>query len=209
VYEILFPGAPLPRSPYIEPELSEALSEFQDFCTRERATLVRQYVESQLPEVLRPHEDEILAFSQGLEEECNEILVRAYEERYGGREDEISQSSPTEVDPRNPSPHSMPGLATSGSSMDDLAASPNGVARSHELGMQQSPSQPPSLELDHSNGSDNSSSMGFSSIQLNGLAPSEAMMNPALIEKAVLDQPTLFALLMNGSLSYESYIDLL
>jgi hypothetical protein len=57
--------------------------------------------------------------------------------------------------------------------------------------------------INNSNGSDDSISMVFSSIQSNNMALMEATMNSAWNEKAVLDQRTLFTSLMNGSLSYE------
>ena len=81
IYEILFPRAPLPASPFIAIGLSQELSALQDFIALEGPAIVDEIVRTELPATLRPQEDEVQSFLQRASQEMASALLARWEER--------------------------------------------------------------------------------------------------------------------------------
>lgn len=62
VYKILFPGEPLPSSPYIELPHSAELLAFREHVLSKGPTIGNNIIRDRLTETLRPHEDEVRDF---------------------------------------------------------------------------------------------------------------------------------------------------
>lgn len=107
VFQILFPGEPLPSSPYIDPVLSGELRAFREHLLVEGPRIWNDYLTSQLPENLRPYLEELQSLHDSF---YAESIVRLCESWYSrcspgssteaqhSREDgTISHAAPTPV----------------------------------------------------------------------------------------------------------------
>lgn len=118
MYTILFPGHPLPDSPYVEGMLSDELVALQEFMAQEWPPIFDRLVEERLPEELRSQEDVVRAFSNSIfEDAVNAILLRfeasrgpstttpdsAYRSQSGGSSDNSTERTSEEnQDPAPP-----------------------------------------------------------------------------------------------------------
>ena len=100
IYEILFPGAPRPNSPYIEVVLSEQLRELQDFTASEGPQIVNELIQARIPAPLQPQESEVAAFTQTLFQDAVTALLERWDSnRSGSSSNERNFASATESEP--------------------------------------------------------------------------------------------------------------
>ncbi|PHH92561.1 hypothetical protein CDD83_6840 [Cordyceps sp. RAO-2017] len=81
VFAIVFPGEPLPSSPYLEGLPSRELGELQDFLVQEWPPIYSELAERLLPEELREHQDLVRDFSYFVFEQANGIILERFEAR--------------------------------------------------------------------------------------------------------------------------------
>jgi hypothetical protein len=79
IFEILFPGKPRPKSPYVGRMLSADLLALQDFFFSEGIIVVREVVDGTLPPSLQPQEDEVQAFLETAFQDAVGILLARWE----------------------------------------------------------------------------------------------------------------------------------
>jgi len=78
MYKLLFPGSIPPDSPYLDDALVEELSGFQEFITSHAPPVVNRIVGERLPESLRPQQESVLAYIQGLVPELTSEIIGMY-----------------------------------------------------------------------------------------------------------------------------------
>ncbi|KAL6251025.1 hypothetical protein RBB50_001233 [Rhinocladiella similis] len=79
IFEILFPGSPRPRTPFVDSELSEELSSFRDFATSQGpAIMVNSLIERGFA-INRPsQDDELTAFNETILEDGLQAIFERY-----------------------------------------------------------------------------------------------------------------------------------
>jgi hypothetical protein len=91
IYEILFPGSPRPRGPYVDAPLSEELLALREYIVVEGPGFIRDLTQRVLPEQLRPQQDDIQAFVETVFPDAVGFLLDEYSMR---RPSEVSQVPP-------------------------------------------------------------------------------------------------------------------
>lgn len=77
VYRILFPGDPVPDSPYIDGFLADEVIALQEFMAQQWPPIFNRLIKEKLPDELRNHEEIVREFSHYLfEEAVNHLLHR-------------------------------------------------------------------------------------------------------------------------------------
>ncbi|KAI8948876.1 hypothetical protein F4801DRAFT_603989 [Xylaria longipes] len=79
IFSILFPDSQLPRSAYLESDLSAELLDFQKFMATDGLEIVEQTVHEQIPASLIPQKEEIVTFSQVLFQQAIPEILKKYE----------------------------------------------------------------------------------------------------------------------------------
>jgi hypothetical protein len=79
IYGVLFPGAALPKSPYLDPPLSEGLLELQEFAAQEGPAIIRELGRTQMPLALRFVENDVQAYTTALFQNALDILLQRFE----------------------------------------------------------------------------------------------------------------------------------
>ncbi|KAI8623982.1 hypothetical protein F5Y19DRAFT_456411 [Xylariaceae sp. FL1651] len=79
IFSILFPGSPLPKSAYLESDLSAELLDFQKFMATDGLAIVEQTVHEQIPANLMPQTEEIVTFSHVLFQQAIPEILKKYE----------------------------------------------------------------------------------------------------------------------------------
>ena len=82
IYTILFPDERLPSNPYVHALLSEELCMLQHFIATEGPRVLTDLIRSELPDTLRPQEDETEAFLQTAFQDVVETLLAQWEARH-------------------------------------------------------------------------------------------------------------------------------
>jgi hypothetical protein len=91
IYEILFPGSPRPRGPYVDAPLSEELLALREYIAVEGPGIIRDLTRRVLPEQLRPQQNDIQAFVETVFPDAVGFLLDEYSIR---RPSEVSQVPP-------------------------------------------------------------------------------------------------------------------
>ncbi|KAF2477218.1 uncharacterized protein BDR25DRAFT_339195 [Lindgomyces ingoldianus] len=78
IYEILFPGKPRPRSPYVDAPLSDDLLALREFAAIEGPNIVSDLTRNELPESLRPNEQEIQSFLESIFQDAVALLLERH-----------------------------------------------------------------------------------------------------------------------------------
>ncbi|KAI1325686.1 hypothetical protein F5Y16DRAFT_422642 [Xylariaceae sp. FL0255] len=79
IFRILFPGSPLPESPYLEANVSLELKSFKDFMDTEGLRMLEEKAREEIPSELMPQTEEIVAFTQKLYQQGIPEIFRIYE----------------------------------------------------------------------------------------------------------------------------------
>jgi hypothetical protein len=82
VYRILFPGDPLPSSPYIDMPLSGELRAFREHVLSEGPPVWNEILRTRLPENLRPFQEELQLFHHSFYSEAVTRLFESWNSRY-------------------------------------------------------------------------------------------------------------------------------
>jgi hypothetical protein len=115
------------KSTDINPYLSDEMLGFFDFTTQEGPVIVSEYVENRLPDVLRPHEEEVRTFSGTLFQDGINLILQRWERASTRR---AGSQSPNAI---SESPVSDPSGSSGGNS--GRHEQPNPItSESHEQG---------------------------------------------------------------------------
>lgn len=89
IYEILFPGAERPKSPYLDPTFADALHELRSFAARELPGIYHEAITHESPEMVSPEGFDIHTFTESVFQRAFELLLDRFESR------RASDNSPT------------------------------------------------------------------------------------------------------------------
>jgi len=81
IYEILFPGAEPPKSPYLDPPFADGILALREFAAREGPSMVREAILSDESEMVFHLDFDIQAFTESIFQRAFDLLLDQFESR--------------------------------------------------------------------------------------------------------------------------------
>ena len=81
IFEILFPGAPKPRSPYLDPDFADGLFALREFAATEMQGIITQVVNEQSTHISLPFDFDFQSYTEVIVQDAIDILLARFESR--------------------------------------------------------------------------------------------------------------------------------
>ena len=81
IFEILFPGAPRPRSPYLDPDFADGLLALREFAAAEVQGIITQVVNEQSTHLSLPFDFDFQSYTEVVVQDAIDILLARFEAR--------------------------------------------------------------------------------------------------------------------------------
>jgi hypothetical protein len=81
IFEILFPGAARPKSPYLDPDFADGLLALREFAVTEMQGIVTQVVNEQSTHISLPFDFDFQSYAEVIVQDAIDILLTRFESR--------------------------------------------------------------------------------------------------------------------------------
>jgi len=81
IFEVLFPGAPRPRSPYLDPDFADGLLALREFAATEMQGIIMQVVNEQSTHLSLPFDFDFQSYTEVVVQDAIDILLARFESR--------------------------------------------------------------------------------------------------------------------------------
>jgi len=107
IYEILFPGAEPPKSPYLDPSFADGILALREYAAREGPAIVRDAISSEASEMVFPLGFDVQTFTEAIFQRAFDLLLDQFESR-----------RPWDVSPRTPQQLPIPSMSSDSGYID-------------------------------------------------------------------------------------------